>query len=122
MNSRFRTLCSTVATVTGDIAIGLLFASACTWIINVAALGIFLAFLVWLIAAILAMAASQYLIHPTIKFLLCERKLDQVLQHTHGLAGVFTQFGNAAAEKVMSRIGLTPTSTKWDWARRRRWR
>lgn len=122
MNSRHQTLYKTVATFTGDITVGLLFASVCIWIINVAALGIFLSFLVWLIAAFLAMAASQYLIHPTINFLLCDRKLDRVLQNTHGLAGVFIQFGNAAAEKVMSHLGHEPTSTKWKWARSRRQR
>ena len=118
MNHRNQTLYRTVATLTGDITIGLLFSSICIWIINVAALGIFLSFLAWLIAAILAMAASQYLIHPTVNFLLCDRKLERVVQKTHGLAGVFIKVGNAAAEKALIHLGRTATSTKWNWVKR----
>jgi hypothetical protein len=117
MNHRNQTLYRTVATLTGDVTIGLLFSSICIWIINVAALGIFLSFLAWLIAAILAMAASQYLIHPTVNFLLCDRKLERVVQKAHGLTGVFIQFGNLAAEKTMSHFGHTRTSEKTNWAK-----
>ncbi|OSZ74623.1 hypothetical protein [Hydrogenophaga sp. IBVHS1] len=100
MNERKRVFIRTTAALACDISIGLLFASVCVWIINVAALGIFLIFLLWLIAAMAALAASEYLIHPTVAFLLSERKLEEALRRTHGLTGVFIQFGSRAAEKL----------------------
>jgi heme/copper-type cytochrome/quinol oxidase subunit 4 len=116
MNHRNQTLYRTVATLTGDITIGLLFSSICIWIINFAALGIFLSFLAWLIVTILAMAASQYLIHPTVNFLLSDRKLESAVQKVHGLTGVFIQVGHAAAEKARMHLGRKPNFTQRNWA------
>jgi hypothetical protein len=42
------------------------FATACVWLIEAATLGLFLQLLVWLITALLAVAASQYIVHPTV--------------------------------------------------------
>ena len=68
-----------VATVTGDVAIGFALASACVWIIQSAALGLFLSFLLWLLTIALALALSQYALHPAVNLLLSDRKLDQGL-------------------------------------------
>lgn len=68
-----------VATVSGDIAVGYAMASACIWIIQSAALGLFLSFLLWLLAIVLSLALSQYALHPFVAVLLSDRKLDQGL-------------------------------------------
>ena len=68
-----------VATVSGDIAVGYAIASACIWIIQSAALGLFLSFLLWLLAIVLSLALSQYALHPVVAVLLSDRKLDQGL-------------------------------------------
>ena len=119
MNHRNQTLYRTVATLTGDITIGLLFSSICIWIINFAALGIFLSFLAWLIVTIWAMAASQYLIHPPVNFLLSDRKLERAVQKVHGLTGVFIQVGHAAAEKAHIHLWRMPIFAKRCRANRR---
>lgn len=118
MNERKRIFIRTTAALAGDISIGLLFASVCVWIINVAALGIFLSFLLWLIAAIAAMAASEYLVHPTVAFLLSDRKLEQALRRTHGLTGVFVQFGSRAAETLAQTATHTAATHFSRWIKR----
>jgi hypothetical protein len=79
MQSQRNTLIRSVAGLTGDVAVGVAIASACLWLIEFAALGLFLSFLSWLLAAIVALALSQYLVHPTIKLLLTDRKLDRAV-------------------------------------------
>ena len=118
MNERKRAFIRTTAALAGDITIGLLFASVCVWIINVAALGIFLSFLLWLLAALAALAASEYLIHPTVAFLLSDRKLEQTLRRTHGLAGVFMQFGSRAADKLAQTATHTAEAHFSPWIKR----
>ena len=82
---RRNALIRTIAALTGDIATGLAFAALCTWLINAAALGVFLSFLLWLISALLCLAVSQYLIHPSVKFLLSDHKLEATLATASGL-------------------------------------
>ncbi len=90
MSSRRNTLIRTVATVCGDIAVGVAMASACVWLIEAATLGLFLSFLAWLLAAILSLALSQYVVHPLNTALLCDRKLDRAVDALSGLADVAT--------------------------------
>ena len=82
--SRRNTIIRAVTTVTADIATGIAVASACAWLIETAALGLFMSFLVWLIGALVALALSQYVVHPAAKVLLCDRKLDAVVELTSG--------------------------------------
>lgn len=119
MNERKRIFIRTTAALAGDITIGLLFASVCVWIINVAALGIFLSFLLWLVAAMAALAASEYLIHPTVAFLLSDRKLEEALRRTSGLTSVFMQFGSRAAEKLAQTATHKAATRFSPW--RKRW-
>jgi len=79
MHSQRNTLLRSVAGLTGDVAIGIAIASACLWLIEFAALGMFLSFLLWLLGTIVALALSQYILHPTIKLLLADRKLDSAI-------------------------------------------
>ena len=79
-----------VVSVTGDIAAGVAIASACTWIIQTASLGFFLSFLVWLIGLVISLALSQYVVHPTIRLVLSDDKLDR------GIAAV-SSLGRAAS-------------------------
>ena len=78
-------LVRTVATLTGDFAVGMAFGSLCSWIISAAALGTFLSFLAWIVAALLALLVSQHLVHPGVKFLLSDRKLDDVVDGVQAL-------------------------------------
>lgn len=76
MSSRRNTLIRTVTALCGDIAVGLALATACAWIIEAAALGLFLSFLLWLVGTLLALALSQYLVHPAVQLVLSDRKLN----------------------------------------------
>ena len=74
--SRRNVLIRTVATLAGDITVGVAVASACVWLIEAATLGWFLAFLIWLIGAALSLVLSQYVVHPALSVLLSDHKLD----------------------------------------------
>jgi len=84
--SRRNMLIRTVATITGDIAAGLACAFVAVWIIETAALGLFLSFLVWLIAAITSLALSQYVVHPAVSIVLSDSKLDLAVNAMSGFA------------------------------------
>jgi hypothetical protein len=74
--SRRNIIIRTVAALCGDIAVGVAVGTACAWLIASASLGLFLAFLLWLLGTLLALALSQYLVHPAMNALLSDRKLD----------------------------------------------
>ncbi|HQC98759.1 MAG TPA: hypothetical protein PK306_23945 [Aquabacterium sp.] len=76
MSTRRNLFIRAVASVTGDLAAGFAAASVCTWIIQVAALGLMLSFLLWLLALIAYLAFSQYVLHPAVAILLSDQKLD----------------------------------------------
>ncbi len=79
MSVRSRFFIRTVGTLTGDFAVGFTMAAACVWVIEGAALGVFLSFLLWIMAALVSLALSQYVVHPLAATLLSDRKLDQGL-------------------------------------------
>ena len=85
--SRRNIIIRTVATIAGDIAAAVAVASACVWIIETAALGVFLSFLVWLLGAISALALSQYVLHPVLTAAMSDRKLDLAVDVVTDLAG-----------------------------------
>ena len=91
-NSRRNILIRTVATIVGDITVGVAVASVALWIIETAALGLFLSFLVWLLAAIAALALSQFVLHPALSMVLSDHKLDLAVEAVSGLAERFTRF------------------------------
>lgn len=93
MSSRRNTIIRAIATVSGDIAFGVAIASACLWLIEVAALGLFLSFLVWLLGLLLSLALSQYVVHPVTELLLSDRKLDAGLAAAAGMANTVTRLG-----------------------------
>ena len=66
----------TVVAITGDIAATVAVAAACTWIIETAALGLFLSFLIWLLGLVISLAVSQYVVHPALSVVLSDAKLD----------------------------------------------
>lgn len=98
MTSRRNILIRTVATVSGDIATGVAVASACLWLIEAATLGLFLSFMVWLLGALLALALSQYVVHPAAAILLSSRKLDVGIDALTGLANRLTRFARSAPQ------------------------
>ena len=75
MNSRHTFIVRAVGTLAGDAAAGMAMASACTWVIQTAALGTFLSFAAWLIAIVATLAVSQFVIHPIAATLLSDSKL-----------------------------------------------
>lgn len=78
-SSRSHILVRIVATVSGDIATGVALATSCVWLIQTAALGLFLSFLAWLLAFIVSLAISQHVVHPVVQVMLSDRKLDGVV-------------------------------------------
>ena len=97
-NSNRNILIRTVATIAGDITVGVAVASACIWIIETAALGLFLSFLLWLIGAIVSLALSQYVVHPALTVLLSDHKLDVAVDAFNLLSARITRFTRAAVE------------------------
>jgi hypothetical protein len=99
MSSRRNYFIRTVAAFAGDFTVGFALASACVWIIQSAALGLFMSFLLGLMALIGALSMSQLIVHPVVQFALSDRKLD------HGLA--------VAADAV--RTGTDFALQMWAW-------
>lgn len=79
MSSRRNFFVRAVAGVTGDVGLAVLVASACSWVIEAAALGWLLSFTVWLLGMLVMLAVSQYALHPVINLVLSDRKLDQAM-------------------------------------------
>lgn len=86
--SRRNAIIRTVAVIAGDIATGVAVASVCAWLIETAALGLFLSFLVWLVGVVAALAFSQYVVHPAAKVLLCDHKLDAAVRAVSFVCGI----------------------------------
>jgi hypothetical protein len=84
--SRRNIIIRSIATIVGDITVGVAFASTAVWIIESATLGLFLSFLIWLLAGIAALAFSQFVLHPTAKTVLSDQKLDLAVNAVTGLA------------------------------------
>ncbi len=99
-NTRRNTIIRAVATITGDIAAGVACASIAVWFIESAALGLFLSFLVWLLAAIAALALSQYVVHPTVKAVMSDKKLDMAVDAVSGLAERLSQYTRTALQPI----------------------
>jgi Na+/glutamate symporter len=107
MSARRNFFIRSIATVAGDIAVGYALASACVWVIQSAALGLFLSFLLWLLAIAMALAFSQYLLHPATAALLSDRKLDQAIAVT---TGAVRSTSDAALRLWQQVQGLRPGS------------
>ena len=101
MSSRRNTVIRTVAALCGDIAVGVALAAACTWVIEAAALGLFLSFLLWLVGTVLALALSQYLVHPAVQLVLSDRKLDAVCKALASLTNTPPNTGAQVSDEVM---------------------
>lgn len=102
--SRRNVIIRTVAAVCGDIATGLAIASACVWLIEAATLGMFLSFLVWLLGTLVALALSQYVVHPALAVLLSNRKLDRSMDGLTAMAELLTQVGTQSARQLWSKF------------------
>lgn len=104
MSTRRNVLIRTVTALIGDASLAYALATTCTWLIQSAALGVFLSFLAWLIAAVLALALSQYLIHPGVQFLLSDRKLNEAIDTLSGLATVVSGLSDPIARQFWSAV------------------
>lgn len=104
MSSRRNVLIRSVTAVCGDIATGVAVASVAVWIIETATLGLFLSFLVWLLAAIAALALSQYVVHPALSVILSDRKLDVAVDAMSGLANGLSQYARSAFSGLSARM------------------
>ena len=92
----------------GDIAVGVALATACAWVIEAAALGLFLSFLMWLVGTLLALALSQYLVHPAVQLVLSDRKLD-------GAVDALSVFAEAAQDAGAQVGGRLMRFTRQSW-------
>ena len=101
MSSRRNTVIRTVAALCGDIAVGVALATACAWVIEAAALGLFLSFLLWLVGTVLALALSQYLVHPAVQLVLSDRKLDGAVDALSVLAEAAQGAGAQVGGRLM---------------------
>lgn len=101
---RRNTFIRSLAAVTGDIAVGLAFAAACSWVIQAAAFGLFVSFLMWLIASLLCLAVSQYVVHPSVRFLLSDSKLEDVVNTLAGLSDAAAYLGSRSGQQVWSAV------------------
>ena len=108
MSSRRNTVIRTVAALCGDIAVGVALATACAWVIEAAALGLFLSFLMWLVGTLLALALSQYLVHPAVQLVLSDRKLDGAID----ALGVLAEAAQGAGAQVGDRL-MRYTRQSW---------
>ena len=105
---RYSTLRATVS-LAGDAGAAIAIASACAWIIESAALGLFLSFLVWLLGLIMSLALSQHIVHPTIQFAMADDKLNRGRALASAL---FDQLNTPAAQAILS----------WLWPKASRFR
>ena len=97
----------TVVAVVGDIAATMAIAAACTWIIETAAVGLFLSFLIWLLGLVISLALSQYVVHPTLSVVLSDAKLDW------GIAAVSELWSTVATPEVAQTLrSLWPSLSK----------
>lgn len=103
MSSRRNTLIRTVAAVCGDIAVGAALASACVWLIEAAALGLFLSFLLWLVGLMLSLALSQYVVHPLCAAVLSDRKLDGAVRFLTSFTTARRSTGAEVVDELASR-------------------
>jgi hypothetical protein len=110
MSSRRNFFIRSIATMTGDIAVGYAFGATCVWIIQSAALGLFLGFLLWLLAILMALTVSQYVVHPTVTFALCDRKLDRGIDALSGLVDTARSFGLDLRAPLL--LALDPEAAK----------
>ena len=97
MSSRRNFFTRTITALVADVAVGTALASACVWVIEAAALGLFLSFLLWLLTLIATLALSQHVVHPLTSALLSDRKLDDAVDAVQSLARELTRFAQGSS-------------------------
>jgi len=97
MSSRRRFFIRTITALVADVAVGTALASACIWVIEAAALGLFLSFLLWLLTLIATLALSQHVVHPLTNALLSDTKLDDAVDAVQTLARELTRFAQGSS-------------------------
>ena len=98
--ARRRALIRSVAALTGDVVVAATLAAAVTWLLNTATLSIFLSFLAWLVAALVWLIASQYVVYPAVGFLFSDSKLEAAAEAMGSLRGVFGAASSAAGRDL----------------------
>jgi hypothetical protein len=96
MRSRRNFLIRSIGTLAGDLAVGVALATACAWVIETAALGLFLSFVLWLATLVAGLAINQHVVHPAAKVLLSDRKLDASSAVVQGLATELMRFAEGS--------------------------
>jgi hypothetical protein len=98
--SRRNVIVRCVTSMVGDIALAVAVVAGCAWIIEAASLGFFLAFLVWLMATLAALAFSQLVLHPVVNMILSDRKFDDTVDTLVGLVQSFDAIGGEALDSA----------------------
>jgi hypothetical protein len=96
MSSRRNFFIRAIGTVAGDLAVGIALTTACTWVIETAALGLFLSFVLWLVTIVATLTISQRVVHPVAKALLSDRKLDHSIAAVQALARELAHFAEGS--------------------------
>ena len=104
MTARRNLFIRSIVSVTGDIAITYAMASACVWVIQSAALGLFLSFLLWLLAVALSLAISQYALHPLVGFVLSDSKLDRGIDALSSLVDAAQSIAPALSSPLLREL------------------
>ena len=104
MTTRRNFLIRSVVALGADIVVACALASACAWLIQAATLGMFLSFMVWLIGLLLALAISQYIVHPSVQFLLSDQKLNDTLHTLGDLSNLVGVLGHHAGRQLWATV------------------
>jgi len=110
--SRRNVIVRCLTSMTGDIALAVAVASGCVWVIEAASLGLFLSFMVWLVATLAALAFSQLVLHPAVNMLLSDRKFDGTIDTIIDVVQGFDAIGGEAVHSATRYV-------KSAWSRRR---
>ncbi len=98
--SRRNVIVRCITSMVGDIALAVAVVSACAWIIEAASLGFFLAFLLWLMATLAALAFSQLVLHPVVNMILSDAKFDDSIDAIVSLVQGFDAIGGEALDSA----------------------
>jgi triacylglycerol esterase/lipase EstA (alpha/beta hydrolase family) len=98
--SRRNVIVRCVTSMCGDAAIAVVVVSGCAWIIEAASFGLFMSFLVWLVATLAALAFSQLVLHPVVNMVLSDRKFDGSIDAVVGLVQGFDAVGGEALDSA----------------------
>lgn len=98
--SRRNVIVRCLTSMVGDIGLAVAVVSGCAWIVEAASLGMFLTFLLWLVAILSALAFSQLVLHPLVNMALSDRKFDDTVDTVIGVVQTFDAIGGKTLDSA----------------------